>query len=245
MPDFTIEPESDSKFVVPISAHCSTTKPSLYVANVTDNFMVLKKGQIIGQAIAADVVPETENCDTESSAEPIQRELYVRKTETRRPDEQSKQDEDPYAYIPEHLIDMLKPSENELTKEEFRQHKELICHFSYVFASHIYDLGIFQEIEQTTNTRDAKPIKQRMRRTPVQFAGEEEKELSKMLKTGVVQPSISEWASAPVLVRKRDGTVRFCIDYCAFNNAAVKDAYPLLLVEDCVNTLSDISGFKS
>ena len=244
MPDFTIEPESDSKFVVPRSAHRSTTKPSLYVANVTDNFMVLKKGQIIGQAIEADVVPETENGDTESSAEPIQRESHVRKTETRRPDEQSKQDEDPYADVPEHLIDMLKPSENELTKEEFRQLKEVICHFSDVFASHIYDLGNFQEIEHTINTGDAKPIKQRMRRTPVQFAGEEEKELSKMLEAGVVQPSISEWASAPVLVRKRDGTVRFCIDYRALNNATVKDVYPLPLVEDCVDTLSDNIWFS-
>ena len=244
MPDFTIEPESDSKFVVPRSAHRSTTKPSLYVANVTDNFMVLKKGQIIGQAIEADVVPETENCDTESSAEPIQRESHVRKTETRRPDEQSKQDEDPYADVPEHLIDMLKPSENELTKEEFRQLKEVICHFSDVFASHIYDLGNFQEIEHTINTGDAKPIKQRMRRTPVQIAGEEEKELSKMLEAGVVQPSISEWASAPVLVRKRAGTVRFCIDYRALNNATVKDVYPLPLVEDCVDTLSDNIWFS-
>ena len=244
MPDFTIEPESDSKFVVPRSAHRSTTKPSLYVANITDNFMVLKKGQIIGQAIEADVVPETKNGDTESSAEPIQRESHVRKTETRRPDEQSKQDEDPYADVPEHLIDMLKPSENELTKEEFRQLKEVICHFSDVFASHIYDLGNFQEIEHTINTGDAKPIKQRMRRTPVQFAGEEEKELSKMLEAGVVQPSISEWASAPVLVRKRDGTVRFCIDYRALNNATVKDVYPLPLVEDCVDTLSDNIWFS-
>ena len=73
-----------------------------------------------------------------------------------------------------------------------------------MFASHIYDLG---------NTEDAKPIKQRMRRTPVQFAAREEKELSKMMEACVVQPSISEWASGPVLVRKRYGTVRFCIDY--------------------------------
>ena len=128
--------------------------------------------------------------------------------------------------------------------EEFRQLKEVICHFSDVFASHIYDLGNFQEIEHTINTGDAKPIKQRMRRTPVQFAGEEEKELSKMLEAGVVQPSISEWASTPVLVRKRDGTVRFCIDYRALNNATVKDVYPLPLVEYCVDTLSDNIWFS-
>ena len=89
------------------------------------------------------------------------------------------------------------------------------------------------------NTGEAKPIKQRMRRTPVQYAGEEEKELSKMLGAGVVQPSISEWASAPVLVRKREGSVRFCIDYRALNNVTIKDVYRFPLVEDCVDTLSD------
>lgn len=59
-----------------------------------------------------------------------------------------------------------------------------------------------------------------------------------MLEAGVIQPSLSEWASAPVLVRKRDGSIRFCIDYRALNNITVKDAFLLPLVEDCVDTLS-------
>jgi hypothetical protein len=54
-------------------------------------------------------------------------------------------------------------------------------------------------------------VKQRMRRTPACFADEEEAHLQKMLDAGVIQPSISEWASAPVLIRKRDGGVRWCI----------------------------------
>ena len=95
------------------------------------------------------------------------------------------------------------------------------------------------------NTGEAKPIKQRMRRTPVQYAGEEEKELSKILEAGVVQPSISEWASAPVLVRKREGTVRFCIDYRALNNVIIKDVNRFPLVEDCVDTLSDNIWFTT
>ena len=52
-----------------------------------------------------------------------------------------------------------------------------------------------------------------MRRTPLGFEHEEEQQLNTMLDTGVVQPSVSEWSSPPVLVRKKDGGLRWCIDY--------------------------------
>ncbi|KAH3845500.1 hypothetical protein DPMN_087781 [Dreissena polymorpha] len=51
-----------------------------------------------------------------------------------------------------------------------------------------------------------------MRRTPC-FVGEEESHLEKMLRAGVIQESTSEWSSAPVMMRKRDRTVRWCIDF--------------------------------
>ncbi len=59
-----------------------------------------------------------------------------------------------------------------------------------------------------------------------------------MLKAKVIRPSSSEWASAPVLVRKRDGNVRWCVDYRALNTVTVKDVYPLPLVEDCLDMLA-------
>lgn len=44
--------------------------------------------------------------------------------------------------------------------------------------------------------------------TPVFFVGEEEANLKKLLDAGVIQPSMSEWASAPVVIRKKDGQVQ-------------------------------------
>ena len=67
----------------------------------------------------------------------------------------------------------------------------------------MYDVGTFKGIEYKNATRDAKQIKQQMRRTPVHFAFEEVKELTKMLEAEVIQPSISEWTLAPVLHRKK------------------------------------------
>ena len=66
-----------------------------------------------------------------------------------------------------------------------------------------------------------------MRRTPACFVNEEEQLLKKMLDAGVIQESMSDWASSPVLIRKRDGSVRWCIDYRALNEVTVKDTFPL------------------
>jgi hypothetical protein len=70
------------------------------------------------------------------------------------------------------------------------------------------------------------------------FAGEEEAQLKKMLGAGVIQPSVSEWASAPVLIRKRCGSVLWCVDYRALNALTTKDVFPLPLVDECLDTLA-------
>ena len=70
------------------------------------------------------------------------------------------------------------------------------------------------------------------------FQKEEEAHLEKMLENGVIQPSSSEWASVPVLVRKKDGGMRWCIDYRKLNSVTIKDVYPLPLIEECMDALS-------
>lgn len=76
------------------------------------------------------------------------------------------------------------------------------------FAENEFDLGNFREIKHSINTGSSTPIKQRMRRTPLDFAHEEEAHLKTMLNAGIIEPSTSEWASPLVLIRKRDGKVR-------------------------------------
>ena len=66
-----------------------------------------------------------------------------------------------------------------------------------------------------------------------------------MLTTGVIQPSTSEWASSLVLVRKKDGTVHWYIDYCALNDRTVKDCFPLPIIEDCLDSLQGTTTFST
>lgn len=65
-----------------------------------------------------------------------------------------------------------------------------------------------------------------------------------MLKAGVITPSTSEWA-APVVLVKKDGGVRWCVDYHCLNSLTVKDAYPLPKIEECLDVLGGATMFST
>ena len=66
-------------------------------------------------------------------------------------------------------------------------------------------------------TGDASPIAQPVRRVPFAVRKEVARQLQEMQRNHVIQPSHSPWASPIVLVRKKDNTLRFCVDYPALN----------------------------
>ena len=66
-----------------------------------------------------------------------------------------------------------------------------------------------------------------------------------MLKKDIIQPSCSPWASPIVLVQKKDGSTRFCVDYRKLNSITRKDAYPLPHVDDTLETLHDSRWFST
>ena len=105
-----------------------------------------------------------------------------------------------------------------------------------------FDLGEFKATQHKIDTGDNAPVRQRMRRT---LEHEEEEHLKKMLQFGVIQPSQSNWASAPVLVRKKDKSVRYCVDYRALNDRMVKDAFPLPRIEECLDALNGTQYFST
>ena len=72
-----------------------------------------------------------------------------------------------------------------------------------------------------------------------------EEEVEKMLAGEVIEPSQGPWASPVVLVKKKDGTTRFCVDYRRLNAVTIKDAYPLPQVEDCLDTMAGAQWFSS
>ena len=147
--------------------------------------------------------------------------------------------------LPPHLTDLYQRSIGYLNFTEQKQLKHVLLEYQDVFACHDLDLGCLTTVKHRIDTKDSAPVKHRMRRTPIGFQDLEQQHLTKMLEAGVIQPSTSEWASAPVLVRKKDGTVRWCIDYRALNDRTIKDCFPLPIIEDCLDSLQGTTTFST
>ena len=76
------------------------------------------------------------------------------------------------------------------------------------------------------------PFKDRYRRIPPHEFEEVRNHLQDMLKVGAIRKSVSQWASPVVLVQKKDGSLRFCIDLRKLNSWTIKDAYSLPRIEE-------------
>ena len=94
-------------------------------------------------------------------------------------------------------------------------------------------------------TGEQTPIAQGMRPTAPADRQVVREEVRKMLETGAIRPSSSPWASPIVLVRKKDGSVRFCVDYRKLNDATKKDVHPLPRTSDMLESLAGAKIFTT
>ena len=99
--------------------------------------------------------------------------------------------------------------------------------FANVFSGPSSALGKTAMVQHRIVTGETIPIKQRPRGLPYHRRKVAEDEITKMLQLGVIEKSESPWCSPVVLVTKKDGEVRFCVDYRKLNEVTVKDSYPL------------------
>ena len=86
-----------------------------------------------------------------------------------------------------------------------------------------------------------KPIRQAPYRQGHKGRDIQQQEITKILDTGVIEPATCEWASPVVSVPRKDGFLRFCIDYRRLNSKNVPDAYPLPRMDDSLETLGRAS----
>ena len=87
------------------------------------------------------------------------------------------------------------------------------------------------------------PIKQRPYHTSPECKQEIHRQVEDMLQKGIVQESVSPWSSPVVLVKKKDG--RFCVDFRRVNRVTRKDSFPMPLVSETLDALSDTKYFST
>ena len=106
-------------------------------------------------------------------------------------------------------------------------------------------LGYTDVITHTINTGNTDPIRQYPRRFPYAYRDEVNRQISDMLEQGVIQQSTSPWASPIVLVKKKDGNFRFCVDYRKLNAVTKRDAHPLPRIDDLLDSLQGSTMFST
>eukprot|EP00731_Ephydatia_muelleri_P034748 Em0075g1a len=128
---------------------------------------------------------------------------------------------------------------------EVPMHKQDVLHEMAEQCGVEDGLGRTRVVKHSIVTGDNPPIKQSCRRAPPSKREHVRQLIQDMLKKDVIQPSSSPWASPVVIVQKKDGSYRFCVDYRKINTITRKDAYPLPRIDDTIEALSGSQWFST
>ena len=202
---------------------------SFVVHNGTSRPVHLSGGRVIARVVAANVVPEP--IVSPELENKLNRELKDHKPLTT--DERQKR-----------LIETLEKSES-LGKLSLwpvataTKAKRLLMEYHHIFSLEPQEIGCTDATEHVIKLLPGKdePFKERFRRIAPHLIEEVRQHIQEMLDGGTIHPSQSPWCNAVVLARKKDGTLRFCIDFRRLNDRTWKDSYPLPRTNETMESL--------
>ena len=136
-----------------------------------------------------------------------------------------------------------RPKEGEqLSGEQRRQLRLLVEEFSGVFQN---TPGSSEILEHRIPTGTSNPVRLPPYRVPYAHRETLRQELKEMLERKIIEPSTAEWSSPIVLVGKKDGTLRLCVDYRRLNELSTMDAYPMPRVDDIIDRVGKANFFST
>ena len=115
-----------------------------------------------------------------------------------------------------------------LNDDEKVKFKNLFNKYCNVFAFPGDQLGKTSLVWHVIDTSDATPIKQRPDRVSPAFKKEIDRQEDEMLEKRIIQESVSPWSSPVVLVKEKDGSYRFCVDFRKVNKVTKVDSFQCL-----------------
>ena len=121
---------------------------------------------------------------------------------------------------------------------------DLVLAFHDIFTLEGSELGCTSMVEHEIHITNSEPFKKQFRHIPPTLLEEVCASLCDMLDAGAICPNQSPWCNAVVLVRK-DGTLRFCVDFCRLNVHKKKDSYPLLWIQEALESMAGATHFST
>ena len=132
-----------------------------------------------------------------------------------------------------------------LSNKQFDKLKGLLKSLQKVWRQPGEQLGADPKFSHTIELSAERPINQKPRRLDPLKTTEARKEVDRMLSMNVIEPTRSPWAAPIVLVTKKDGSTRFCVDYRKLNEVTIADAYPLPRCDDLLSSLHGKKYFSA
>ena len=114
---------------------------------------------------------------------------------------------------------------------------DLLHNFPNLFATENSELGSTGLIKHSIDTQGKGPLRLRPYRTGRKQKEELERQIKEMMATNVIQHSTFPWAAPVILVEKKSGELRFCIDYRKLNSLTKKDSFPLPRIDSTLDRL--------
>lgn len=132
------------------------------------------------------------------------------------------------------MVSMVPSSDQEVVIEP---RQEVLDNFKDIFAEPT-TLPPIRSLDHVVPLKPgALPVSQRPYRYNYFQKEELEKQVQEMLLNGIIQQSQSPFSSPALLVKKKDGAWRFCVDYRGLNDITIKDKYPIPIVDDLLDEL--------
>ena len=157
------------------------------------------------------------------------------------------------AYVSSHTVEQDINMSNDieqldfpsLTPEDKIDAKHLLTKYKHVFAKGEGDLGCTNLITHEIPLLDEAPVRQPYRRIPPSQYEAVRAHIKQLLESQVIKESCSPYSSPIVLVAKKGGSLRMCVDYRQLNAKTRKDAYPLPRIEESLDALTGAKWFST
>lgn len=135
--------------------------------------------------------------------------------------------------------------ESQMNPGQMEMLDKLLFKYKCVLAAEEQELGCATGVEHEIHLTSDVPIKLPYRHIPPKCMTEVKAHVKGLLEQGVIEESVSPYAAPVVLVRKKDNSLRLCVDYRRLNEVTVKDAFPLPRIQDTLDALAGAQYFSS